>query len=314
MDVGGIVGWAEGQITISGTNSGDTSNSGTVDAAEDNATTTVYARITMGGIVGYASAANSTITKSNNSAQVHCEFQGSGNNRCSYIGGIAGLMASISYNTDGTPKGFGGCAGFEIASCHNTGAVWSRNLNTSGGNKTANFTGVIVGAFAGPDASHMASLHDCTSATGQTTNYRGFAGGIAGYLSYATLSDNSASQTITGNQKNTRGSGGIVGSANNGSTLSNCTYSGTINAACGIGGLAYVFNGASITGCKVNGATITTGTNASATAAAVLASSVGTGVTITNCGVKGTLDDAAITLDSNMVTTGTATINGTYLL
>ncbi len=315
VDVGGIVGWAEGQIVVSGTNSGDTRNSGAVDVAEDNATTTVYARITMGGILGYASAANSTITNSNNSAQVHCEFQGSGNNRCSYIGGIAGIMALLTYNADGTPKGFGGNAGIEIASCNNTGTVWSRNLNTAGGNKTACFTGGIVGALAGTDADHKASLHDCTSATGQTINYRGIAGGIAGYLSYASLSDNSASQTITGNQKNTRGSGGIVGSAVNSSTLSNCTFSGAINSAYNIGGLAYVFNGASITGCKVNGATITKGTNASATAAAVLVSSIASGVTVTNCGVKGTLDGAAITLSSNMITTdGGATVTGTYLL
>ena len=269
----------------------------------------------MGGIIGYASGANSTITNSNNSAQVHCDFQGSANNRCSYIGGIAGLMASLTYNTDGSPKGFGGLAGFEIASCNNTGVVWSRNLNTAGGNKTGNFTGGIVGALAGLDADNKASLHDCTSATGQTTNYRGFAGGIAGYLSYATLTDNSASQTITGNQKNTRGSGGIVGSANNSSTLSNCTFSGTINAAYNIGGLAYVFNGGTITGCMVNGATITKGTNASATAAAVLVSNAGSGTTITTCGVKGTIDGATITLSSNMVTTdGGATVTGTYII
>lgn len=269
----------------------------------------------MGGILGFASAANSTISNSNNSAQVHCEFTTAGNDRRSYIGGIAGVMANITYNDDGTPKSFGGSAGFEIASCNNTGAVWSRNLNTSGGNKTGNFTGGIVGALAGPDADHKASLHDCTSATGQTTNYRGFAGGIAGYLSFADLSYNSASQTITGNQKNSRGSGGIVGSANNSSTLSDCTFSGTINSAYNIGGLAYVFNGASITGCKVNGATITKGTNASATAAAVLVSNIGSGATITNCGVKGTIDGAAITLSSNMITTDNgATVTGTYLI
>ena len=315
VDVGGIVGWAEGQITISGTSSGDTSNSGTVDVAEDNSTTTVYARITMGGILGFASAANSTITNSNNSNQVHCEFQGSGNNRCSYIGGIAGVMASLTYESDGTPKGFGGQAGFEISSCNNTGAVWSRNLNTSGGNKTGNFTGGIVGALSGI-ADNKASLHDCTSASGQTTNYRGFAGGIAGYLSYANLSDNSASQIISGNAKNGRGSGGIVGSAQNESTLSNCTFSGTINTVQNIGGLAYILSGnSSITGCKVDGATLTKGTNASATAAAVLVSNAASGATITNCGVKGTLDGAAIDLSSNMITTNDgATVTGTYLI
>ena len=39
------------------------------------------------------------------------------------------------------------------------------------------------------------------------------------------------------------------------------------------------------------------------------------GVTITDCGVKGTLNGAAITLESSMIATdGGATISGTYVI
>ncbi len=63
-------------------------------------------------------------------------------------------------------------------------------------------------------------------------------------------------------------------------------------------------------------ALIPTGTANDKTAAAVLVSITDDKAnTITDCGVKGTLDGAAITLSSNMITTdGGATVTGTYLL
>ena len=74
--------------------------------------------------------------------------------------------------------------------------------------------------------------------------------------------------------------------------------------------------GSSISGCKVNGAVLTTGTATDKTAAAVLISVADDKTnTISDCGVKGTLDSATITLESNMITTnGGATVTGTYLI
>lgn len=102
--------------------------------------------------------------------------------------------------------------------------------------------------------------------------------------------------------------------------MTNCTFSGKIAKAKNIGGLVYTLSeqtiGSTITNCKVNGSTLTTGTADDKTAAAVLVSITDNKTnTITNSGVKGTLDGAAITLSSNMVTTnGGATVSGTYLI
>ena len=73
--------------------------------------------------------------------------------------------------------------------------------------------------------------------------------------------------------------------------------------------------GSSIDACKVDGATITKGTDSAATEAAVLVSNAASGTVVKDCGIKGTLNGAAIDLDSNLITTdGGVEISGTYLL
>ena len=118
---------------------------------------------------------------------------------------------------------------------------------------------------------------------------------------------------------NVNGVGGIAGRMFD-SEMSGCTFSGKIAKAKNIGGLVYTLSeqqsGSTITDCKVNGATLTTGTATDKTDAAVLVSIADDKENnITDCGVKGTLDGAAITLSSNMITTdGGATVSGTYLI
>ena len=94
------------------------------------------------------------------------------------------------------------------------------------------------------------------------------------------------------------------------------SFKGTLQTVKNIGGLVYLLDsGSSIDACKVDGATITKGTDSAATEAAVLVSNAAEGTVIKDCGVKGTLNGAAITLESNMITTdGGATVSGTYLL
>ena len=98
--------------------------------------------------------------------------------------------------------------------------------------------------------------------------------------------------------------------------MKGCTFKGTIKAVKNIGGLAYLLDsGSSIDACSVDGATITKGTDATATEAAVLVSKAADGTVIKDCGIKGTLDGAAITLESNLITTDDgATVSGTYIL
>jgi hypothetical protein len=146
------------------------------------------------------------------------------------------------------------------------------------------------------------------------TNYRGFAGGVAGYAGNAILSGNEVDGEISGNKSGT-GNGGIVSWAV-GTSLKDCVFKGSLKTVRNIGGLVYLLDsGSSIDACKVLGATITKGTDTAATDAAVLVSNAAEGTVIKDCGIKGTLDGEAITLESNLITTdGGATVTGTYLI
>ena len=299
MDIGGILGWADKQVDISGCE-----NKGTL---ENNTGTTavVFTRMTLGGILGYGPIANTTIFKCQNKAQVYCNAQQNKAGRSSQTGGIAGLMGTLA----------AGVAGLQIDSCSNAARVWNRNYNnTITPVASTPFGGGIVGAIVGTSAS-KASIHGCTTTSGDVVELRGYCGGLAGYAEAANLSGNTVGQAMTSSNANSQGAGGFVGWAV-GTTISDCTSSANINQVKQIGGfVSYLDGTSSITGCKLNGATLTTGTNGAATAAAVLVSNAASGASITDCGVKGTLNGAAITLSSNMVTTdGGATVSGTYLL
>ena len=316
VDMGGIVGKTEGKaITIT-----DCKNlvGGTLKVV-DTKNKVAFPRTAVGGILGYSSIANTTISGCANSAWIWCQYsQGGTNNRPTYMGGIAGFLGVASTSE------CSGVAGLEIDDCHNTGCIQNQNYNNTVTLEGGPIYGGIVGAILGTDES-KASIHDCSSATPAADSLimgqRGISGGIVGYAAKAQLEENESSASLSGNN-NAIGSGGIAGWIV-GSTLTNCTFSGLIGATTGtnvspknVGGLVYLMDANStVTGCKVNGATITKGTHASATAAAVLVNNIASGATIANCGVKGTLDGAPITLSSNMITTdGGATVTGTYLL
>ena len=298
IDMGGIVGSATKQIDIASCeNTGQVTNT--------NSNNAVIARMALGGILGYGPIAATTIDDSHNKAQIYCNAQTKGDNRVSYSGGIAGLMGTIATGVDG----------LKISNCTNTARVWNRNYNTIANDvaKTP-FGGGIVGAIIGTSTS-QAYIHDCSTSDNDVVELRGYSGGIAGYAEAAVIEDDTVAQALTGSNANAQGLGGIVGWAVS-SSISGCTTSGSINAVKNIGGLvAKLDTGSSIDGCKVDGATLTNGTNGAATAAAVLVSVAASGVNISDCGVKGTLNGAAITISSNMITTdGGATVTGTYLL
>ena len=267
--------------------------------------TVVTTRLTVAGIMGYCAAANTTIESCDNKAQIYCNSQQNKAGRASYSGGIVGLMGTLS----------AGVEGLEINNCTNSARVWNRNYNnTATPASSTPFGGGIVGAIIGTDSS-KANVHDCSTAAGDVVELRGYCGGIAGYAQDATISNNTVAQAVTGSNAKSQGAGGLVGWAIS-TAISGCSTSANINAVKNIGGLvAKLDTGSSLENCKVNGATLTKGTDAAATEAAVLVSDAASGVTITNCGVKGTLNGAAITLSSNMITTdGGASVTGTYLL
>ncbi|MBO7071245.1 MAG: hypothetical protein J6W09_08135, partial [Bacteroidales bacterium] len=298
-DMGGIVGCGGAssalQIDIL-----SCENNGAVTLTNNG--TVVTTRLAIGGILGYGPAANSTIKSCDNKAQIYCNSQQNKAGRASYSGGIAGLMGSFGAGVDD----------LEIASCTNSARVWNRNYNnTVDPASSTPFGGGIVGAIIGTSTS-MAYIHDCSTSGGDVVELRGYSGGIAGYTEQAVIENNTVAQALTGSNANSQGMGGIVGWAVS-TLIDSCSNSGDINAAKDIGGLvAKLDTGSSIINCEVNDVTLTKGTHAAATAAAVLVSEAANGTTITNCGVKGTIDGAAITLSSNMITTdGGATVTGT---
>lgn len=277
-------------------------NNGAITLTNNGAVLTT--RLTVAGILGYCAAANTTIKSCDNKAQILCDSQQNKAGRVSYSGGIAGLMGTLASGVDG----------LEIDNCTNSARVWNRSYNnTVTPASSTPFGGGIVGAIVGTVGS-KANVHDCSTSGGDVVELRGYCGGIAGYTQDATINDNTVAQAMTGSNKNSQGAGGLVGWAVS-TAISGCSTSASINQVKNIGGLvAKLDTGSSIEDCNVNGATLTTGTS-SATAAAVLVSDAADGVTITGCGIKGTLNGAAITLSSNMITTdGGATVSGTYLL
>ena len=318
VDLGGIVGCAEAAITISGTTADATLNSGAVTVSQASSAI-VYARNTEGGILGYGKGNDTKITNCKNTAKIFCNLTGvTANNRPSYTGGIVGLLASLAY-TSNAASGLSALSGIEIGNCNNTGEVNSSNYNNRAGNKTAPFAGGIAGLISAKNDS-KASIHDCTVGSKTLYAYRGMSGGIIAYANLCTIKDCSSAADMSGSNVNVAGVGGIVGRLFDGS-LDNCSFSGKIAKAKNIGGLAYTLSeqtsGSTITNCKVNGATLTTGTASDKTAAAVLVSITDNITnTISDCGVKGTLDGAAITLSSNMITTdgGNTTVSNTYLI
>lgn len=307
LDLGGILGSGgqsvanAKQVDITGCN-----NSGQITLNNGTHATTV-GRIALGGIVGFACANNSTVSHCGNTAIVYMNSQTNKAGRQSCSGGIAGLMGTLS----------GGAEGLEIGHCTNSARVWNRNYNNTATTVTATpFGGGIVGAIVGT-ADSKAYVHDCSTSgdsNNNTVELRGYAGGIAGYTQDASLAGNIVGQDLSGSNANSQGMGGLVGWAV-GTSISGCSVTTTINAVKEIGGFVSKMDGTStISACTLN-ANLTTGTNAAATAAAVLVSNAADGATITDCGVKGTLNGAAITLESNMITTDAgANVSGTYLI
>lgn len=313
VDMGGIVGRTESQaVTII-----DCKNlkNGLIRVI-DSANKVAYPRTNLGGILGSSPIASTSISGCYNSAKIHCQYtQGGTNNRPSYLGGIVGMLGDAN-----------GVDGLEIKDCHNTGCVQNQNYNNTVTMAGAPIYGGIVGVIVGTEEI-KAKIEDCTSSSPSPNDsiimgQRGISGGIAGYVKLATVKDNTASCTLSGNS-NAIGAGGIVGWMEQ-SSMTGCTFSGFFGATTGtnvaprnVGGLVYLMDGeSSITGnCKVDGATLNKGTHASATDPAVLVNEAAEGATITGCGVKGTLEGAAITLSSRMITTNNgANLSGTYLL
>ena len=305
VDVSGILACAQNQVVIT-----KCSNMGAI-TAKDAVNKVVTARITAAGILGYCPAALTTIHECENSGKVFCDYSTGGktNKRRSYIGGIAGLIASQTMDENSSPIDVLGVRDIKVTNCSNTGFVDTHNYNNQAKSLlNSSFSAGIVGAIKGIEEG-KAIVKNNTS-NGEYYNYRGISGGVAGYVEWASFDNNTVFQNMGGNASS-EVNAGVVGWILN-STMDNCSYSGEVSGSNYVSGLiGFADANTTITNCKVDGATITKGVSP----AAVLVNTAASGITITNCGAKGSLDGAEITLESTMIAVdGGAIVTGTYLL
>lgn len=133
----------------------------------------------------------------------------------------------------------------EITDCHNTGEIDNEHYNNNtwtGTNLQSGSTAGIIGAYA-YDNDYKASIKisGCTNSA-SVKSYRGMAGGIAGYLRNAEVSDCRNTGTMANGARSYVG--GIIGIADN-SSVSGCT------AICKIGGSSAgseIYSGGGIVG------------------------------------------------------------------
>ena len=276
--LGGVVGYTESGITISGCTN---TNNGRIDfnvtkGDGDIENGRKYDAIYAGGILGYNIKNNVTITGCDNAAYV--------------VGGIS------DFKNNGADKHFGGIVGYltgasSVVDCNMTGSVNNQDYNNESGNVDNGVTcGGIVGYAVGSETGKI-TISGCNVRNGD--NYvtvkglRGRVGGIAGCVKYAQIS--SCHSIVTSNYGH-QIYGGICGDMV-ASSAAGCTakveHSSSLNIAAG--GLAGRLDGASkLDQCIFRGALAKTGGN---DVFGLLAGEVtATGAQITNCQYLGTIN------------------------
>ena len=249
---GGIVGYATGEVTITGAES----NGDGISIQVLTNTNTLTGPSALGGIVGYSSSKIDISESTNNTNISWSTYNKKSNNTPSYAGGIVGYISGENSS---------------ITNCHNKADVLNMHYNnnayttsTDAFTTAACATGGIIGSFgASTSTAGTLTISGCTN-VGIVDAYRACVGGIAGYLNRATCDGCSFTTGHIGDQASTY-AGGIVGIAVE-STISNswstanikATQAGSCNSrAGGIAGMT--IGDVTITGCKYNG-TLTNGT------------------------------------------------------
>ncbi len=310
--IGGIVGLAQGNITID-----STTNKGTV-YFDTNRSETKHYNICVGGILGSdGNSAAATISNSTHSGMAYST--GTSTNsvyRTMAVGGIAGAL------TNGDSS---------ITSCTNSGAAQNNvgNNNSSTyilreGGDDANgcvFVGGIAGYVMGT-AENPISITSCTYTSeivtaGKLNNsypmyaLRGMVGGLVSYAKYADIKNCTFSSKMY--LTNSTMIAGLVTVLEN-SNLEGCTLSGAevlTKSAVGSGGLVAKVIASTVKNNIVTNSSIKT--TGAASKHGILAGIADADSSFTDNKVSGTFQDVAITLDSTMIGTGAPTVTGTTL-
>lgn len=321
--VGGVVGYANGDITIT-----SAENKGAAYINISKAVAVKHYNLCVGGILGTNNDAKAV-------ALVSCENSGS----VAVLGG--------GTKTDGRSLAVGGVVGAlikgtsSISGCTNTGALYvaaSNNIHTAWFIRTAggaNYVGGIAGYVEGTGgtegtedtegtAADLITVTNCTNNRNIGANdgvvqpnfaiqaVRGAIAGLVGGAKFAEIK--SCNCTTKAYNTNSTSTAGLVSAISN-SVLEQCTISNSIlNPKGGVnlsGAVAYSV-ASTIKKNILNNVEITAGSSG-VTNKAVLAGTSDSDSVFEDNVVSGTLQGVEITLDSTMIGKGTPTVTGTTL-
>ena len=296
---GGIIGCAYGApINISGMKA-----SGVIAIQSPSKKAMQHKLSGFGGIIGGATK-GAKISDCSSSVYVKMTDQTSKTNGCAvHLGGIAGRL-------------YGG--NVEIKHCMNSGRQQNNHYNNNiwSNNCSGNVTGGIVGSigYSAGNTEYSAIIDDCHN-TGSVYAYRGAAGGIAGYLSNATITNCSSTEDITRSAPG----GGIAGVVSN-CKVSSCYVKSNITSADGgsacadAGGIIGEAVSSSVDGCRYYGTIIEN--SQTITGKRVFGGIIGkadaassAGVT-TACGFGGKINGTTVT-ETNLSTCAIGSTTGT---
>lgn len=296
---GGIIGCAYGApITLSGLKA-----SGVIAIQSPSKKAMQHKLSGFGGIIGGATK-GAKISDCSSSVYVKMTDKTSKTNGCAvHFGGIAGRL-------------YGG--NVEMEHCTNSGRQQNNHYNNNiwSNNFSGNVTGGIVGSigYSAGNTEYSAIIDDCHN-TGSVYAYRGAAGGIAGYLSNAKITNCSSTEDVTRSAPG----GGIAGVVSN-CKISSCYVKSNITSADGgsafadAGGIIGEAVSSSVDGCRYYGTIIEN--SKTITGERVFGGIIGkadaassAGVT-TACGFGGTVNGTPVTKD-NLSTCAIGSTTGT---
>lgn len=284
---GGIIGCAYGApINISGMKA-----SGVISIKSPSNKAMQHKLSGFGGIIGGATK-GAKISDCSSSVYVKMTAQTSRTNGCAvHFGGIAGRL-------------YGG--NVEMKHCTNSGRQQNNHYNNNiwSNNFSGNVTGGIVGSigYSAGNTEYSAIIDDCHN-TGSVYALRGAAGGIAGYLSNAKITNCSSTENVTRSAPG----GGIAGVVSN-CKVSSCYVKSNITSVDGgsacadAGGIIGEAVSSSVDGCRYYGTIIEN--SKTITGERVFGGIIGkadaassAGVT-TSCGFGGTINGTPVTKDN----------------
>lgn len=341
---GGLIGQTTKNITIGGDVACKSNITYDISTAEN-----IAAESFFGGIIGCAYGAPITLSglKASGVITIKSPSDKAMQHKLSGFGGIIGgatkgakisdcsssvyvKMTDKTSKTNGCAVHFGGIAGrlyggnVEMEHCTNSGRQQNNHYNNNiwSNNFSGNVTGGIVGSigYSAGNTEYSAIIDDCHN-TGSVYALRGAAGGIAGYLSNAKITNCSSTENVTRSAPG----GGIAGVVSN-CKVSSCYVKSNITSADGgsafadAGGIIGEAVSSSVDGCRYYGTIFEN--SQPITGKRVFGGIIGkaddassAGVT-TACGFGGTINGTTITeTDLSTCAIGSTTgIRGTFYL